>query len=259
MNAYQKVKGFFFGGVKGRFLVGRRLVLDFPASKDAKVSMVALPDWRATHFSVEPSATEATAHALVLSGPEGQRFELAEFANRADAVAALGQVRRKFTRPYLTVIKWLVILVLVIAVGEWAVRGPLGRVLGGNRLAAPPVAQMGMGGLAGSGAPSMDQIKALQAMKAGGVGSPTAPAGAGGLPTPAGANGSLTAEQIQQVIKQRYGIDVNSVPGAKEAVEQALQNAPIAGTPTTSASGVPVAPQTTGDVKAAINLLESSK
>lgn len=75
MNAYQKAKGYIFTTVKGRFLIGRKLILSFPTSVDGKVSVVALPDWKLTSFIIKKPSPGVQNYTLQMQGPDEQSFE----------------------------------------------------------------------------------------------------------------------------------------------------------------------------------------
>lgn len=70
-------------------------------------------------------------------------------------------------------------------------------------------------------------------------------------------------DQIQKLIKQRYGVDIATVPGGMEALKQATggvvapQPAPQPGGSTTGS--IPSVASSPNDVKATINLLQQSK
>ena len=255
MNTYQKAKRFLFSTVKGRFLIGRKLVLNFPTSLDGRVSIIALPDWRQTSFLIKKG--EKLDYTLVMNGPDNETFELASFENEEDARSALGHVRRKFTRPSLTIIKWLAIFIAFAIMAEWLVHS--NAIRGGGALSSVS-SQQGAALRGLPPVPNLDQLKALQAAK-GGAGLPNMPAPIAGIPQvpAAGGAGNQSPEEIQALIKKRYNVDLATVPGGLEALRQVTTQGSAGGAAPASVGGVPQAQSSGNDVKATINLLEQSK
>ena len=269
MNTYQKIKSGFFGTVKSRYLIGRKLVLDFPDSVDGKVSILALPDWKLTSFSVKQSVEETQNEApaqgqaapasvlwALVMGCEGKDdVILAEFYDQKAALSALRSVKRKFTKPWRTALAVLAGIFMLSAVGELAYVRMSDRA-GQQGYAAGGFAKRGLGMAPG-------------ALPAGGL-----PAGmaAGGLPAGMAAGGlpqaprqpsmaaPTTAEGMQDLIKKRYGIDISQVPNGKEMLEQAAVQAQAAAAGQVAKPGqAPTPAQTQYDTAATIELLQKSK
>ena len=267
MNTYQKIKSVFFGTVKSRYLIGRKLVLDFPDSVDGKVSILALPDWKLTSFSVKQSVDETQNGAAeqgqasqtgvlwaLVMGCEGKDdVILAEFYDQKAAMAALRSVKRKFTKPWRTALGVLAGIFMLSAVGELAYVRMSDRT-GQQGYAAGGFAKRGLG-LAPGAVPG--------ALSAGGLPGGMASGGAAGLPQgprqPAMA-APTTPEGMQDLLKKRYGIDINQVPGGKEMLEQAAVQAQAAAAGQVAKPGqAPTPAQTQYDTAATIEMLQKSK
>lgn len=285
MNFYQKTKNFIFGQVKNRYLIGRRLVLNFSNSVDGRVSIVNIPDWNMTSFCVKKSKNTQAIQLdsnkpseeinavenkvdenlnknqndeiwqLVMQGVD-KEFVLSEFYDEEDAFDALSHVRRKFTKPYKKIIISIVVIFMLAIISEWlmvnAKRASSGNsatsgVLGGPKINIPSSI---------SGLPNYNGVN------------PTLPNAIASVPTASNnlpatnANGeapkNLTNEQMAEIIKRRYNVDIKQVPGGNELLEQAtVQANSVAqgGKP----GAVPTEAQTNYDTSATINLLEKSK
>lgn len=183
-------KSWLASTVHSRALIGRRLVINFPHSLDKRVGVVELPQGSSHFFVIKPSAAEgdATSSLMLVSG--GQESLLGVFATREQAEAALGSVRRSFTRPLRKAVKWLIVLMLYAMMVEWATtptmvprQGPMGPELSSGesarqlQMAQQAAARQALEQAARAGAPASEAPPLTEAApSSGGAASETAAA-----------------------------------------------------------------------------------
>lgn len=95
LNFFDKITGFY----SRKWLIGRRLVLDFSTSRERRVSVIELP---ADSFHIE-LRTVAGVHELLMSA-NGSQEVLATFDDELDAELAMKKMKVGMLRPFKKVV-----------------------------------------------------------------------------------------------------------------------------------------------------------
>lgn len=91
LNVFDKITGFY----SRKWLIGRRLVLDFSTSRERRVSVIELP---VDSFHIE-LRTVAGVHELLMSA-NGSQQVLATFDDEVDAELAMKKMKVGMLRPF---------------------------------------------------------------------------------------------------------------------------------------------------------------
>lgn len=152
MSILQKAKSCWSATVESKWLIGRRLVLSFKNATNPKVLVLKVPATDELSFSVEESLENGRARfALKMASGTESAKDLAYFQTQAEALSALGMIRRKFgwgPRKIVKTIAWTVLAVMVLSTMlNWIGSAVFSKLAGqpaspqaDYRVAPPPVA-----------------------------------------------------------------------------------------------------------------------
>lgn len=107
----------FKGLLDKHFLVGRRLVVNFPNSVPAGIGIYHLPSSRALRFIVEqkePATTGGQVFYSLVMKTDNDVVEIASFESKVEALNALKKVSNKFRWTIGRVFKWIFLAFIVV-------------------------------------------------------------------------------------------------------------------------------------------------
>lgn len=107
----------FNGLLDKHFLIGKRLVVNFPNSIPAGMGIYQLPSSKALRFIVEQKEASVAGGQMLYSlvmKTDSDVIEIASFESKSEALIALKKVSNKFRWTIGRVFKWMVLALLVL-------------------------------------------------------------------------------------------------------------------------------------------------
>lgn len=135
---------FFKGLLDKRFLVGRRLVVNFPNAQPAQVGIFELSSARALRFTIQEVEKNARIFYVLVMLTDQDSTEIASFESKPEALQALKKISNKFRWTVLRLVKWIFLSLLLLLVFDFfaTISGVLGSSPRDRGSVSAPVAPM---------------------------------------------------------------------------------------------------------------------
>lgn len=109
----------FKGLLDKRFLIGRRLVVNFPNAQPAQVGIFELSSARSLRFTIQEVEKNARIAYVLVMMTDQDSTEIASFESKPEALLALKKISNKFRWTVLRLVKWIFVSLLLLLVFDF--------------------------------------------------------------------------------------------------------------------------------------------